>query len=180
VRRLTIFLLAITSGCRESEYYCDAPPEIVDTTGAVFTWSSKDCAARRHPDTPPPLYDCGDLGSSIISTWGRFYSVAIACGSGWLSFEIRPIACTSDDDCMAFNTEGTGELVFECRVGLCQNADTEKYPEDLVPWPYAETLCNAPLPRGVLYSGPDFCPGENVASEEPCHLPLPDACMQPM
>jgi hypothetical protein len=180
VQRAILLLLAIFSGCRESEYYCDAPDEIVDSVGTVFAWDFERCAATRHPDTPPPLWDCGDQGSGIISVWNRFFEVAIACDSAWVAPEIRPIACTDDDDCMAFHTEGRGELVFECRVGLCQNDDTEKHPEDSIIWLDAETLCNAPLPRGVPYSGPDFCPGQDIDSGVPCPLPLPDDCMQPM
>jgi hypothetical protein len=177
---VTVLLLAAASGCSESEYFCDGPAEIVDTVGTVFTWDREDCAAGRHADTPPPIYDCDDEEASIISIWGRFYSVAITCGSGWTELAVRPIACTSDDDCMAFDRGGESSFVFECRVGLCQNVDTEEYPEDWVPWMYASALCNAPLPRGVPYSGPDYCPGGDFSSEDPCPLPLPDVCMQPM
>jgi hypothetical protein len=57
--------------------------------------------------------------------------------------------------------------------------DTDRFPEDLVTPYMAGTLCDAPLPRGEQYLGPEACPGD-VGSEEACPLPLPDACLQPL
>jgi len=141
-------------------------------------------------DTPTGdhgLGECnGDATPGIVLTWGRFFSACPSCNlessGGFIPADCRPLVCETDDDCPQFttrNAEGPVMLTYECRNSLCQNADTERHPEDVIGSQDAQLLCLADVGRvDEQYEGDPICPGVEE-HDEPCPLPLPEACMQP-
>lgn len=126
----------------------------------------------------------GNDRPAVVFTWSRFFASCPSCGPGFSPSDCRPLVCTTDDDCPHFNTKSLDgeitEYVFECRNSLCQDADTERSPVDVITNDQAQLLCLANVARvNDHYQGEPYCPGVDWLSNEPCPLPLPDACMQP-
>jgi hypothetical protein len=143
------------------------------------------------PTGPAGLGECGDdTQPGVVFTWGRFFAACPSCNEepddpfdGVFSpSDCRPLVCTTDEDCPSFWVNGPdGEPVrhdYECRNSLCQNSDTDLYPIDVISKDDAELLCLANVERAAEYEGEPWCPG--VDDGEPCPLPLPDACMEPI
>jgi hypothetical protein len=163
---------------------------IVDSSGAPFIWacnygSPEPCHLEIDAQTPAPA-PCPFGSADYAWALGRFIEVLSVCvtDTGWASASnlSRPLACGSAGDCPLF--EG---WKFECRNGLCQNADTAAYPPLFVNWTIADTLCYAPFAReDTFVLGPvglqvseavgSVCSSTNDAV--PCTLPLPSICWQ--
>lgn len=162
---------------------------MIDSVGAEYPTAEHDrlCMPGVGEDTPTgtrPDGTCGgDDAPSVIFSWGRFYEACPACGHGTLSTLCRPLTCDIDGDCPRFENMRLGDdgeretfiEEFECRNGLCQSADLDEHPPEIVYAHEAFLLCNAMIERHEPYDGPEPCPG----GEETCPLPLPDACLQP-
>jgi hypothetical protein len=161
------------------------PQPIVDSSAAPFELQA-DGSIEMVAATPPPA-PCG--GDRAIYAWslGRFITISSACADddgSWTSASNleRPLACTNTDDCPQWKSWS-----FECRSGLCQNADTTRWPPLVVSWSMATELCYAPFPRGdtidplgpaalqVYQATTSVCPS---TSTQACTLPLPGICWQ--
>lgn len=151
--------------------------EMVDSTQLEYvTIAHGDC-------TPGPLSEplqafphvegCAPAPPLTLRKLDRFYSLCLLCDEFDVAQNCRPLVCEVDEDCPWYDSKDR----FECRGGLCQSADLDAFPPDRLSPDDAETLCNAPLERGVAYEGPDPCPG--VEPSGTCPHPLPDVCLQP-
>jgi hypothetical protein len=164
-----------------------APQHIVDSSGAPFALRA-DGRLDIVAGTPAPA-PCKDAGRAVYA-WalGRFISIGSACAQddgSWTTIgnRERPVACTTTDDCPQWNSWS-----FECRSGLCQNADTTQFPPLFVNWDMANLLCHAPFPRAdtldplsptsvqVYQATTSVC--SSTASNAGCMLPLPPTCWQ--
>src|SRR5438874_10761963 len=121
------------------------PQRITDSSGAPFELRY-DGAVDLVDGTPEPSA-CG--ANRPIYAWGlgRFIMIGSACaypdGSWATSANLeRPVACNSTEDCPQWQSWS-----FECRSGLCQNADTKRWPPSFVNWTIAYELCYAPFQR---------------------------------
>jgi len=108
----------------------------------------------------------------------------------WLSTPAwcRPVACQSRADCpQVFEYERV--YSYECRHGLCQNADKETWPPDFLKRKDAWLLCYAGYPRAETLNSldahievggrvTDACTAD-VTRTTSCTLPLPFGCRQP-
>lgn len=179
-------LLVAVASCGDGG---DDPSEIADTSGARFAWQCTDHCRPGLEQGTPPLPAC-ESGMPLYA-WDldRFINISAACTTstgGWVSADYlsRPVACETSSDCPQF----TGPShVYECRAGICQSADVETYPPDVVTWEMADELCYAGLPRGDTLD-PVGAAAQQVSvwlgSACPsmaggCTLPLPGTCLQP-
>jgi hypothetical protein len=170
-------LVACTSG---------GPQHIVDSSGAPFALQA-DGTIDMLDRTPAPA-PCGNIGRAFYA-WAldRFISIGSACAhdsGGWTTDggRERPVACATTDDCPQWQSWS-----FECRSGLCQNADTTMYPPLVVDWGEVSELCHAPFPRAdtidplspasleIYQATISACPSTSSAA---CTLPLPSICWQ--
>ncbi len=163
-----------------------APQPIVDSSGAPFALQA-DGTIDMVDGTPVPA-PCGDKRAIYAWALGRFITIASACvydHGSWVTDagRERPVACTSTADCPQWQSWS-----FECRNGLCQNADLTRYPPSIVDWSTVNELCRAPFPRAdtieplspaelaVYEATMSVCSSSAAAV---CALPLPSLCWQP-
>jgi hypothetical protein len=177
-------LLVVVAACSTSSL---TTPEVVDTSGARFAWVCK--AATCLPEImegTPPLPPC-NVGTPLYAwAFNRFIVIDAACTSpsgGWGSTanRSRPLACEDAGDCPQFTTGS-----FECRNGLCQNEDTQRFPIEPLTWSDAFSLCYGPIARQetidplspasreVNDAVAQACPTSGA-----CTQPLPLSCIQP-
>lgn len=175
--------LVVLGACTSAE-----PQHVVDSSGAPFVLQPD--GTIDIVDETPAYAPCPD-DTRPIYAWalGRFITIASACvhdGGAWSSSSNseRPLACAHTDECPQWKSWS-----FECRSGLCQNADTSRYAPLFVNWGMATELCNAPFPRSetvdpvgpvalqVYQATTSVCP--STASSQACTLPLPSICWQP-
>lgn len=163
------------------------PPEVFDTTGAHFAWVCDEHCILAITEDTPPLPPCS-VGTPVYAwAFSRFINIDAACtspGGGWgsTSNRSRPLACADTFDCPQFTT-GT----FECRSGLCQNADTSTFPPSVITRSQAFTLCYAPIAREETIdpvSSATQQVSDAVTQSCPvaggvCTQALPPTCMQP-
>jgi hypothetical protein len=133
-----------------------------------------------------PIGECEDPESAgVVFTFRRFFAGCPACDAGFGPVDCRPLVCESDADCPWFRARDLdgqlSTLVYECRSGICQDENTEKYPKEAVDRDDASLLCLAPIDReDGVYEGeppcPEAAPGDHDAL---CDLPLPATCLQP-
>lgn len=127
----------------------DNPEVLRDSTGLEFGWDCSESSLCDVTSVPELSWDCEGPGWG--RSWGRFYEFCEACalpGGSWYAtnFACRPVACDVDRDCpQVASTER--EDIYECVEGLCQNADTERHPRDLLRTSDASTLCYANVGR---------------------------------
>jgi hypothetical protein len=167
-------------------------PTMYDSLGYPYPSDSRGrCFPTGGADTPTGYSGAGvcngDDVPGVVFTWGRLFEACPACidewGGGFSPYDCRALVCETDDDCPLFYTPGDNEdeIVtndYECRNGLCQNADVERFPEDEISYEDAITLCLGNVERADdSYDGEPYCPDATFG--ETCPLPLPDACLQP-
>lgn len=157
---------------------------MIDSAQVEYLTGDDRCAPGPLADPDQEFPHLGACGSTVLlGTSGRFSSICVPCGGFGLLEVCRPLVCEVDEDCPSYDDTDVGDedaslhVEYECRDGLCQNADVEAYPPGEVDLGDANVLCNAPLERGVAYEGPDPCPGGEPGGS--CPLPLPDVCLQP-
>jgi hypothetical protein len=198
MRRCAVILLL--GGCgpevlNDGRHDADPPrgctDMMFDSLGAPYPVADSGvCFPSVGDDTPVGWAGTGDCegsfdGSepSVVFSWARFFAACPGCGRGFASHHCRPLVCETDEDCPYFLTNRDDETVvreYECRNSLCQDSDTDLYPVDVLNRSAAQLLCFAAVARrDDEYLGGPICPGVDVGSQEPCPLPLPDACMQP-
>jgi hypothetical protein len=173
----------------------DNPTAVRDVTGVEFGWScdARGCQVTLLPATPPPDL-CSDPTASAYSFgWGRFVEICSVClareeGIYWSTTpgQCRILACDTDAQCPALY-QATPESDYACINGLCQNADTGRFPRDVLQKLHAQQLCFAVHPRAdtaepfsattqeVLVSVNIACPGADPTA--PCTLPA--GCRMP-
>ncbi len=140
-----ILILALTACDDAPATLAEAnPTTLYDQSGAVFDWDCSDeqqgCKLARIGDEPPLPACSPDEPPGFSYSWNRFFEVEAVCnvnknGVAWVSLGGwgRLTVCESDADCpQMLNYETVDE--YECRAGLCQNVDTERFPADLLPY----------------------------------------------
>jgi len=167
----------------------DNPTELIDSSGASFGWSCdrNGCEVVSEATTPPPPACDPTATPGYGFTARRFVAIAGMCDNTWFGRWQRPVACDANMDCPQLY-QFSDVYRFECRNGLCQNADKGSYPIELITGDDAFLLCYGPFPRAdTLEPGSadniqitnwvnEACPdGLNGA----CALPLPGQCLQP-
>jgi len=183
---MRLLLLAILTGCTDP-----LVDEFKDSSSAAFLYvCDESCGVEMTSTTPELPVQCPD-GAYYALSWGRFVDVHAACAEedgGWSSSSnwTRPAACSNDVDCQTFDVAG---FEYECRVGLCQNRDLERYPPMFVNWGTALLLCYGPHAREATYDATNevaimiddtvtaACPSRS--DRDACTLPLPASCSQP-
>ena len=162
-----------------------APQHIVDSSGAPFALEPD--GTIDVVDGTPKAAPCRSGRPIYAWSLGRFITISSACAYsdgtwGTIDNLERPVACTTTDDCPQWQAWS-----FECRGGLCQNADTGRYPPLFVNWDMTDELCFAPVSRldtidrfspatlQVSQATTAACPDQSRA----CTLPLPSLCWQP-
>jgi len=176
-------LLGTLAACSATELQ---PHEVFDTTGARFAWVCDEHCVPEITEDTPPLPPC-NVGTPIYAwAFNRFINIDAACtnpdgGWGSIASRSRPLACVNTADCPQFTT-GT----FECRNGLCQNADTTTFPPAVIMWSQAFALCYGPIAREETIdplSPASVQVSESVEQSCPvggtCTQPLPVTCLQP-
>ena len=178
---------------------CTAADEalvMTDTTGESFEVACSGASCRVTPfsdELPLPRCDVDEQPGYSFST-GHFVVLAAVCidsDGDWISWSHwrRPASCASSSDC----PELLGNA-FECRAGLCQNADLVVWPENLVNRFDVRLLCLAPIERSATIDSADSldvllaveqlvieaCGESSDNPYAPCILPLPDDCWQPI
>lgn len=164
-----------------------------DTTGAVFDVTCTEAGCQTEPREPLPLPDClEDEWATHAFFIGKRIEITAACvrDSGWNTILdwARLAKCSTYSDC-----GDLGGHEYSCIAGLCQNVDTEQFPDHVSPRE-VELLCLADVPR-IETIDPELwgahilrtteilaaaCgPDHNFDPDVACTLPLPEDCWQP-
>lgn len=123
----------------------DNPPVLVDTTGIEFEWACDGSGCKLGNFGIAPA--CDPQESAIFGlAWGRFYEICSVCDGESRPDGCRPVSCKTDSDCpqIFWYTE---MAEYECRHGLCQNLDTDKFPTSSLDIYDLFTLCFADIDR---------------------------------
>ena len=183
-------LAAVAVSCGSGPGYgpADNPTSVRDVTGVEFGWSCGDsgCVVTPLAATPSP-YPCTAPDTAAYSyTWNdSSRSAASARSTTWHLLEHDPgqvqvLACETDANCPTIY-QYSPQSAYACVNGLCQNADTARFPREVLTKTVVEQLCFAVHPRmeteellsttasEVLSSVEAACPG--ALPTEPCTLP---------
>ena len=184
-------LAAVAVSCGSGPGYgpADNPTSVRDVTGVEFGWSCGDsgCVVTPLAATPAP-YPCAAPDTADYSyTWGRLFEICSVCVAHepdiyWSTTpgRCRILACDTDADCPTIY-QYSPQSAYVCVNGLCQNADTARFPPEVLTKTVVEQLCFAVHPRAdtelflsttaseILSSVEAACPG--ALPTEPCTLP---------
>ena len=167
----------------------DNPNTLVDSSNATFGWicDSLGCVIVPEPNTPPiPPCEVGQVGGYGFMV-GRFVTILGSCDNASFGNWQRPVACVVDNDCPQLY-QFSDAYRFECRQGLCQNADRVRFALDVVIEEDAFRLCYGPFARQDTLAfgtttGESVTAWVNSACRDGlagrCTLPLPGQCLNP-
>lgn len=184
-----ILLLAIVCGCAEDGGIVDreCSAEMLDSQGGVYpTKSEGECFPGLGDESRVGVCDGVLAGRdpSVVFVWHGVFGACPGCDAGFAPSDCRPLVCTHDSECPWFSTRASGSdevmtRTFECRNGVCQDADPDALPEAVIEYDDAQLLCLADVGPDESYAGESWCPGAEPGGPATCPLPLPEGCIQP-
>jgi hypothetical protein len=184
-----IVVLAIVCGCSDDRGIVDreCAAEMLDSQGGVYpTEPEYGCFPGVGDASRVGVCEGGFAGrsSGVVFVWHGVFGACPACDAAFGPSDCRPLVCAHDSECPWFKTRvpESDEVMtrtFECRNGVCQDADPDAVVEGVIDYDDAELLCLADVGLQESYEGEPWCPGAEPGGPATCPLPLPDACLQP-